>query len=268
MTNPVSSQNTCLMPGSCSNLSFISSSPMTIAWVNLASISTDAYRSWTVQGSHLLSKEEVKERAYGDNRFHFALESLSHNYYLNSYFLKLYGESLTRRFPFFKLIPSCLSKNELDIDNQMPTLEKAQSRGRKILAFPVTTNGFIVNHVMIILVDLERARIEFYDSKGLRAADRTEKLTCKQGMRLTDLIGEIAKRYFPTGCSYIENTFKHQNDGFNCGVYVADYCWRRCFGQTAEEIFDEGKSFEEASRSIRLRMIDELSQDARAQLKR
>lgn len=165
--------------------------------------------------------------------------------------LQTYAETLNSdRLNFSSLF--CIRSN-LNDKADLPSLPDLD---KDLLALPVVVKGRFRDHVMIVVVDRENKHIEFYDSKGLTVNDRaSERLTCYPSQTLKGLINKIWQKYAEEDWSFVENSSRHQSDGYNCGVYISHYLKQRVEGKSFEEIAAKGLSFKEAASSERSQMI-------------
>ncbi len=125
-------------------------------------------------------------------------------------------------------------------------------RGDKNFVFvPVVLEGRFANHIIVLTYDYQNKRIEVYDSKGLTSADHSEKIICKDGLTLAEVVNKMAAHY--GAASIYENKELHQKDSHNCGIYVLNYIERRLADDTPEAISQDGLSFTDANQTERNR---------------
>lgn len=121
------------------------------------------------------------------------------------------------------------------------------SEEKDLIFLPVVLKSGIRDHIVSVVFDKTRNRVELYDSKGLVALDRPDLVRNTDRLMLVDLLMKVIDKYGNGETELWENTTKHQKDSHNCGIYVLDYIERRLQGYTAEEIAANGLSFSEAN---------------------
>lgn len=140
------------------------------------------------------------------------------------------------------------------------TVPALPERGEKDLVFiPVVLHKWPREHIVAVVYDAKKNRVEFYDPKGLTSEDHSEYLSRGKNLRLSDFLKMVAQRYGNKETTLWENTEKHQKDYHNCGVYILDYFERRLQAQTPEHIAANGRSFSEVNNGLRAEMLRKLA---------
>lgn len=117
---------------------------------------------------------------------------------------------------------------------------------------PVVIKQGARDHVVAVLYDRKKNRVEFYDPKGLTSADYTENVRCSENnIKLSDVLNEVKRAYGDENTTLWENTTKHQYDSHNCGVYVLRYFERRLNNESPETIAENSDSFKSVNNSLR-----------------
>lgn len=138
------------------------------------------------------------------------------------------------------------------------TPELPEDEGKDYVLVPVVVLSTI-DHIVAVIYDKSKNRIEVFDSKGLACKDRTNDVRCnRKGVKLSDVVRMVAQTYGDANTTLVENTEKHQYDAHNCGIYVADYFKRRVEGHSHEAIVASPLSYSEANASRRIEIIRSL----------
>ena len=170
--------------------------------------------------------------------------------------LSVYMESLRNHKDNFQYCTTyCSERQSLD---PLPDLNNDQDK----VVFPIAVEGTCGRrpHVLAVVVDPSRHSIEFYDPKGLTLRDRDQDTVIGNKGRLMDLMRNIWGKYaVDHEWDLQENTTRHQDDGYNSGVYVCDYITRRCNEESCKDIWADGLTFAQASKDTRENMIAEIN---------
>ncbi len=170
--------------------------------------------------------------------------------------LDTYLSALEKEHPMFKAIPS--------MSRGFPVLPaRGALGGIRFLGIPLVVSNRLRDHVVIFFIDLVRNKIDYYDPKGLTINDRAgEPLLADSKIDLPEAFKQISAAYADGSTVLRENTYKHQADAHNCGVYVAEFTRRKLLRGDNEEatayIFEHGASFEDANNRIRREMIQKI----------
>jgi hypothetical protein len=131
------------------------------------------------------------------------------------------------------------------------------------IMIPIVLAGF-ERHIVAVYIYFEngKAKIEFYDPKGLTIADRGNNRLAYMNLNLPQAIANIVSTYCNDvpNVTIVENTFKDQNDSHNCGIHVLNYFEQRLKGFEPHEISSDFHTFDR-SFAVRTRIIDNLIED-------
>lgn len=120
---------------------------------------------------------------------------------------------------------------------------------------PVVLRGWPRDHIVVMLYDNKDQRLEFYDSQGRVLKDHQSDKVVNTSESLTLLMVVDRLNQILHFREVYENQSHHQEDGYNCGIYVLDYILRRLNGETAEAISAKGLTMDEANGPRRLQLM-------------
>ncbi|KAG1705224.1 hypothetical protein DVH05_004155 [Phytophthora capsici] len=122
-----------------------------------------------------------------------------------------------------------LSTPTADKGNRIPasTLDLVAGAEKDIIFMPMNLNG---THWVCLVVDKIRTTIHTYDSFDKRA---TQNLLC-------ELAEELNEKCFPEKHRIVAVHSPIQKDGYNCGLFVCLYFWRRLFKDAGNDYTSTG----------------------------
>lgn len=150
-----------------------------------------------------------------------------------------------------------------NFSSNLATAEIEKLKGRNVkneevdpdlVLFPVVLKG-LVDHIVAVVYDKDKNRVELYDPKGLTSNDYSNNIRSKDKINLAGVVRKVAETYGDENTTIWENTTKHQYDSHNCGVYVSKYFQNRVEGKTVEQAAGQDYSYKNVD-SLRIELIN------------
>ncbi len=192
--------------------------------------------------------ELLRKRCLGPSAIQEVTGKLNNVQLVNNFMFENLGSELPEREKELARVSHQHSSRFGDTDAQSGRMVGEKSG---LVFIPTVLQGR-PDHIVTIVFDAEKSRIELYDPKGLTANDHSENVR-GQDFRLVDLIEKVADKYGAT--TLWENTALHQKDSHNCGVYALDYISRRSSNEQPEDIAKKGLSFSKANNERRAEFL-------------